>query len=183
MGLRDVFKSLLILIILVVAVFQNKNQTFNHFSTPPYLYFNICHFSRIAQYLLWQCNKVLQSTVENILVSKVRLIFLKCCRENLSFRNLMLGEKEWKYVAQQISPAHRTINFSQLLKRNLLSETYSFSGSTGIYLIEFNNNNNKVQNKFKVNNRTTRQNSAVFLVNFKYIWHVVLVFFLLTLNM
>ena len=81
----------------------------------------------------------------------------------------MLGEKEWKYVAQQISPAHRTINFSQLLKRNLLSETYSFSGSTGIYLIEFNNNNNKVQNKSKVNNRTTRQNSAVFLVNFKYI--------------
>lgn len=27
MGLRDVFKNLLILIILVVAVFQNKNQT------------------------------------------------------------------------------------------------------------------------------------------------------------
>ena len=114
---------------------------------------------------------------------RVRLIILKCCCENFFIRNLMLGEKEWKYVAQQISPAHRTINFSQLLKRNLLSETYSFSGSTGIYLIEFNNNNNKVQNKFKVNNRTTRQNSAVFLVNFKYIWHVVLVFFLLTLNM
>ena len=43
---------------------------------------------------------------------KVRLIFLKCYCEKLSFCNLMLGEKEWKYVAQQISLAHRTINFS-----------------------------------------------------------------------
>ena len=43
-------------------------------------------------------------------------MFLKCCRENLSFCNLMLGEKEGKYIAQQFSPAHRTINFSQLLK-------------------------------------------------------------------
>ena len=33
----------------------------------------------------------------------------KCCHENLSFRNLMLGEKELKHVAQQISPAHRTV--------------------------------------------------------------------------
>ena len=61
----------------------------------------------------------------------------------------MLGEKEWKYIAQQICPAHRTI-FSQLLKINLLPETYGFSGSTKIYLIEFNNNNNKVQNMFTI---------------------------------
>ena len=89
--------------------------------------------------------------------------------------NIMLGEKEWKYVAQRISPAHRTINFSQLLKRNLLSETYCFSGSTDIYLIRFNNNN--VQNMFKVNNRTSRCSSVPFVVNFEYIWHLVLVFF------
>ena len=98
---------------------------------------------------------------------RVQLIFLKCCRENLSFRNLMLSEKEWKYVAQQISQAHRAINFSQLLKWILLSETYSFSGSTNISLIEFNSNNNKVQNMFKVNNRTTRRSSVVFIVNFQ----------------
>ena len=60
----------------------------------------------------------------------------------------MLGEKEWKNVAQQFSPAHRAINFSQLLKWNLLPETYNFSGST-----------------------------VVFVVNFEYIWHVVLVGF------
>ena len=83
-----------------------------------------------------------------IYIYKVWLIFLKCCLENLSFRNLMLGEKEWKYVAQQFFPAHRTINFSQLLKWNLLSETYSLAGST-----------------------------VVFVVNFEYIWHVVLVGF------
>ena len=93
----------------------------------------------------------------------------------------MLGEKELKYVAYQISPAHGS-NFSQLLKWNLLSETYRFSDSSNIYLIEFNNNNNKVQNMFKVNNRTTRRASVVFVVNFEYIWHIVL-FFLLTLNM
>ena len=29
----------------------------------------------------------------------------------------MLGEKEWKYVAQQISLAHRTINFSVTEKK------------------------------------------------------------------
>ena len=80
------------------------------------------------------------------------------------FCNLMLGEKEWKYVAQQISLAHRTINFSQVLKRNLLPETYCFSGSTNIYLIRFNNNN--VQNMFKVNNRSTRRSSVPFVVNF-----------------
>ena len=28
----------------------------------------------------------------------------------------MSGEKEWKYVAQQIPPAYRTKSFSQLLK-------------------------------------------------------------------
>ena len=36
---------------------------------------------------------------------------------------------------------------------------------------------------FKVNNRSTKHCSGVVIVNFEYIWHVVLVFFLLTLNM
>ena len=31
----------------------------------------------------------------------------------------MLGELEWKYVAQQISPVHRTKYFVQLLVTNL----------------------------------------------------------------
>ena len=57
---------------------------------------------------------------------RVWLIILKCCCENFSFRNLMLGEKEWKYVAQQISSVHSTMYFSELLKTNLLSETIVF---------------------------------------------------------
>ena len=47
----------------------------------------------------------------------------------------MLDEKEWKYVAQKISLAHRAIYFFQLLKRNLLSETtVSQAQSTFIWL-------------------------------------------------
>ena len=45
------------------------------------------------------------------------------------------------------------------------------------------NNNNKVQNMFTVNDRTTRRSSIVFFVNFEYICQIVLVFFLLALNM
>ena len=35
----------------------------------------------------------------------------------------MLAKQEWKLVAWQISPAHKTIYFSQLLKANLMYET------------------------------------------------------------
>ena len=33
----------------------------------------------------------------------------------------MLGEKEWKNIAQQFSPAHRAIDFSQLLKLKFIA--------------------------------------------------------------
>ena len=36
-----------------------------------------------------------------------------------------------------------------------------------------------MQNMFKVNNRSTRHSSGIFIVCFEYIWHVVLVYFLL----
>ena len=58
-------------------------------------------------------------------LNRVRLIFLKLCRENISFFSLMFGELELNHVAQQISPAHRTIYFLQLLVTNLLSKTQS----------------------------------------------------------
>ena len=132
---------------------------------------------KLPRQALFQYIRCLWGHSLTMVICKVRLIFLKCFCENLSFCNLMLGEKKkWKYVAQQIPPTHRTINFFQLLKRNLLSE--SFSISTDIYLIGFNNNNNnKLQNMFKINNRTTRRCSVVIVVNFEYIWHGVLVFF------
>ena len=38
-------------------------------------------------------------------------------------------------------------------------------------------NISKVQNMFKVNNRSTKHDSGVFIVTFEYIWHIVLVFF------
>ena len=50
------------------------------------------------------------------------LIFLKCCPQNLSFRNLMLGEYRWKHIVQEIFQAHKTRYFSQLLKTDLLLE-------------------------------------------------------------
>ena len=53
--------------------------------------------------------------ISYIYIYKVWLIFLKCCCQNLSFCNRWKND-ERKYVAQQFSPAHRTINFSQLLK-------------------------------------------------------------------
>ena len=53
---------------------------------------------------------------------RVRLVFLKCYRENLSFRNFKLGEKRHKHIAQQIFPDHRTMYFSSYLKQ-VLSET------------------------------------------------------------
>ena len=34
--------------------------------------------------------------------NRVWLIFLKCCHENPSFHNLMLGKWGWKHVAQKI---------------------------------------------------------------------------------
>ena len=40
----------------------------------------------------------------------------------LSFRNLLLGELLWNFVAQQTVSAHRTIYFLQSLKANSLSE-------------------------------------------------------------
>ena len=40
----------------------------------------------------------------------------------LSFRNLLLGELLWNFVAQQTVLTHRTICFSQSLKANSLSE-------------------------------------------------------------
>ena len=53
--------------------------------------------------------------ISYIYIYKVWLNFLKCCCQNLSFCNRWKND-ERKYVAQQFSPAHRTINFSQLLK-------------------------------------------------------------------
>ena len=51
-----------------------------------------------------------------------------------------------KHVAQQISPAYRAIYSSQLLKANLLPETIvSQAQSAYIYLIEFNNNDSRIQ--------------------------------------
>ena len=121
------------------------------------------------------------------LYSRVRFIFLKCCHENISFPNLMLSEKEWKYVAQQISPAHRSIYFSQLLKRILLSETIVFEAQPIfiwlnsriiiIIIIIIIIKCKYMQNMLKVNNSSTRRCSVIFTVNFEYIWHIVLVLF------
>ena len=55
-------------------------------------------------------------------VAGLDLSFWSYVVKSYSFAALF-GEFEWKHVAPQISPAHRTIYFSQLLVTNLLSET------------------------------------------------------------
>ena len=65
--------------------------------------------------------------------------------------------------------------FLTVTENKFIVWNYRFSGLTSIYLFEF-SNINKVRNMFKVNNRSTRR-SGVFIVNFEYIRHVVLVFF------
>ena len=67
--------------------------------------------------------------------------------------------------------------FLTVTENKFIVWNYRFSGLTSIYLFEF-SNINKVRNMFKVNNRITRRCSGVFIVNFEYIWHVVLVFFI-----
>ena len=88
----------------------------------------------------------------------------------------MLGEKEWKYVAQHTSPAQRIINFSKLLKRNLLSETINSQAQpTFIWL-----NSITIIIKSKICPKLSIEApgfAVVFIVNLEYIWHIVLVVF------
>ena len=88
----------------------------------------------------------------------------------------MLGEREWKYIAQQTSLTQRTINLSKLLKINLFSETIvSQAQPTFIWL-----NSTIIIIKSKICPKLTIEATGiavVFIVNFEYIWHVVLVFF------
>ena len=87
----------------------------------------------------------------------------------------MLGEKEWKYVAQHTSPAQRTINFSKLLKRNLLSETINSQAQpTFIWLNSITIIKSKICPKLSVE---APGFAVVFIVNLEYIWHIVLVVF------
>ena len=82
--------------------------------------------------------------------SKVRVIFSKCRRENLSICNLMLVEERWKHIAQQIFPVHTTIYFSQLLKTNLFNWYYHFLGSTNNCLSKFSKINSRIKWKTEV---------------------------------
>ena len=75
---------------------------------------------------------------------RVQLIFWKCCHENLSFLNLLLGEKGWKHVAQQISPVHSTIYFP-VTENKFIVWNYSFSGPTSIYLFKFCHNKSRIK--------------------------------------
>ena len=76
---------------------------------------------------------------------RVRLIFLKYCREDLSFHNL--SDQRGKHIlVQQIFPAHRTIYFSQLLE-TFIAWNCCFSDSTGIYLFKFKNTNSIIKCK------------------------------------
>ena len=77
-----------------------------------------------------------------------------------------VGLTKMKTCSTTIFPSPQD-NIFLLLKINLLSETR-------VYLFKFSNNNSRM--KFKVNNRSTRRSSGVFIANFEYIWHVVLVF-------
>ena len=80
--------------------------------------------------------------LKDLTYPKVWLIFLKYCRENFSFHNLIMGEKErnllgereWKYVAQQISPARRPINFCYWNEIYCLSLIVSQAQTTLIWL-------------------------------------------------
>ena len=84
---------------------------------------------------IWNCNGRCQRLVNDerqvtrvelkiyTRFARIRLIFLKCCRENSFFHNIMLGQWRWNLIAQQISPAHRTMYFLKLLNTNLFSQT------------------------------------------------------------
>ena len=73
-----------------------------------------------------------------------------------------------------IFPAHRTIYFSQLLKQVYCLKLYILRPN----LFKFGNNNcrMKCRNMLKVNTKSIRS-FDVFIVNFKYIWHISSVFF------
>ena len=108
------------------------------------------------------------------LKSRVRLIFWKRRRENLSIYPFVtlcwVNEDENRYP-DKFSQPYRTLYIAQLPKTNLLSETIVLSGPTGIYLFEFFSNNNSIM--CKICSKLTIEVPNIF----EYIY------FLMTLNM
>ena len=91
----------------------------------------------------------------------------------------------WWIKMKRYSPTKlqvlRLTHFTHLLETNLLPEIIVSQVQTTficsvIITVELS------LNMFWVNNRRPRCHSGVFILNFKYIWHIVLVSFLLTLN-
>ena len=92
----------------------------------------------------------------------VWLIFWKCCRENLSFHNLMLGKWGWKHVAQQLnfpSPKniYPTVTENECIIWNLLFLR------PNRHLFKFSNNNSIIM--CKICSKLTIEASDIVLVS------------------
>ena len=111
---------------------------------------------------------------------------LKIFATELSFRNLMLGEWRMKISSPtKIVPAHRAIYFSQLVKAHLLPKTIVSQAQLTFFFLEFSNHNSST--KCEISSKLTTEtperhqwHSGVFIVIFEHIWHVFLLFLLLT---
>ena len=103
----------------------------------------------------------------------------------LSFCNLMLGEWRMKISSPtKIVLAHTTICFSQLVKAYSLPKAIVSKAQLAFFLSESSNHNSstKCENSSKLTTETperTQKHSAAFVI-FGHIWHVALLFLLLT---
>ena len=90
----------------------------------------------------------------------VRLIFLKHCREKLSFRNLIFGEEGWKHLDLLIFPTHMKIYFSVTESTFIV---WNYVRITIQHLLfKISNNNSKI--KYQICSKLTIEGTDVILV-------------------
>ena len=96
----------------------------------------------------------------------VRLIFLKCCRENTSFKTLRWANKHENLSSDKFfPPIGQFISQSYLLSENTVPQAQAafICLNSAILTVEYS------ARYVQVNNRNTRRRSGVFIVNFEYI--------------
>ena len=75
-----------------------------------------------------------------LLLTRVQLIFLKWCCENLSLCNLILGEQQWKYIYSPAnSPSPKDNIFLTVTGNKFIARNYHFSDPNNIYLFKLSN--------------------------------------------
>ena len=75
-----------------------------------------------------------------LLLTRVQLIFLKWCCENLSFCNLISSEQQWKYIYSPAnSPSPKGNIFLTVTGNKFIARNYRFSDPNNIYLFKLSN--------------------------------------------